>query len=202
MNHKPILFIDWNGTLNNEHFFRSLDAETYQKIQVFLFGANKQLVTDWMKGKYTSEEVVSLVAHHLGIPFDDLWDVFVDDCVTMTVDPDTLELLQQLRTSCTIILITGNMDSFTRFTVPALNLKEVFDVISSSNEEGVLKNENDGQLFKTYVDQYQTKIERCVLFDDSPEVCDLFTTLGGRACLVSNEQPVNQYLVALVEGGV
>lgn len=198
MNHKPILFIDWNGTLNNEHFFRSLDDETYQKIQIFLFGANKEVVTDWMKGKYTSEEVVSLVAHHLGIPFDDLWDVFVDDCATMTVDDEVITLIQQLRTSFVTILTTGNMDCFIRFTVPALKLNELFDEISSSHQEGVFKDENEGELFMRYASKYQTSISHAHLFDDSERVCQVFAALGGTSHLITPEYTLNRHLAALL----
>lgn len=198
MEPKPILFIDWNGTLNNEHFFRSLDAATYGRVQTFLFGASKEMVVAWMKGVYTSEQVVAQVAHHLGIPFEDLWDVFVDDCATMTLEPRVAGALKALRDRYTLILITGNMDCFTRFTVPALKLDELFDEISSSHEEGVLKEENGGVLFLQYVEKYKGVIGKAHLFDDSEMVCEVFQMLGGTAHRITKEKPLIEGLSGLV----
>lgn len=197
MEAKPILFIDWNGTLNDENFFRSLDAQTYQRIQEFLFGANQQMVIDWMKGKYTSEQVVAQVAHHLGIPFEDLWDVFVDDCVTMTLSTEIVDTLRSLKDRYTLILATGNMDCFTRFTVPALKLNEIFDAIHSSHEEGILKHENEGEVFLGYAKKYESPLSTAHLFDDSQNVCTIFTELGGTAHLVTKGKPLVEQLPEL-----
>jgi len=195
MKGKSILFIDWNGTLNNENFFRSLDTETYQKIQMWLFEANKQMVIDWMKGRYTSEQVVAQVAHHLGIPFEDLWDVFVDDCMTMSLSQGVVDTLHSLRESYILILITGNMDCFTRFTVPALKLNEIFDEISSSHDAGQLKDEKGGEVFLQYAEKYNVPISETHLFDDSDNVCRIFETLGGTAHLVSTQNPLEVHLL-------
>lgn len=194
---KPLLFIDWNGTLNDEHFFRSLDEATYERIQTFLFEANKQMVIDWMKGAYTSEQVVAQVAHHLGIPFEDLWDVFVDDCATMALEPELVDQLLSLKDRYTLILATGNMDCFTRFTVPALKLNEIFDDISSSHEEGILKDENGGEVFLRYAQKYESSLSVAHLFDDSSQVCALFETLGGTAHLITKEKLLSEQLSEL-----
>jgi FMN phosphatase YigB (HAD superfamily) len=195
---KSVICIDWNGTLNNENFFRSLDQETYSKIQTVLFTAQKQMVVDWMKGKYTSEEVVSYLAHYLGIPFDDLWDVFVDDCMTMSIDPEIRSQIEKLKERYTVILITGNMDCFTRFTVPALNLNELFDGVYSSHESGILKDENDGEVFVTCLQKHDGSIAEAHLFDDSEMVCNIFSAHGGKAHLVTKEKPLKEQLETLL----
>lgn len=37
---KPILFIDFDGTLCHDRFWRNIDASGFEKIQNFLFGEN------------------------------------------------------------------------------------------------------------------------------------------------------------------
>lgn len=127
---KPIIFCDFDGVLCHDRFWRSLSPEQYEKVQEYLFGNNLDLVNDWMRGKYFAEEINQKVSENTHISYSILWNTFVKDCETMSVSAEALETLNGLRDMYTVILITGNMDCFTRFTRPAAELDQYFDHIS------------------------------------------------------------------------
>ncbi|MBI3632049.1 MAG: hypothetical protein HY225_01210 [Candidatus Vogelbacteria bacterium] len=79
------------------------------------------------------------------------------------------------------------MDSFSRFTQPALVLDKYFDHISNSFHEGMHKTDNNGELFRKYADRYGVSIIDCMVFDDSKNVNKVFSALGGSAYLITKE---------------
>ena len=150
-----------------------------------------------MIGKRTAEEINQIVAEDLRIPYDRLWKLFVNDCETMRVSRTTLKRISSLRDTYTCILITGNMDSFTRFTVPTLKLDDYFDYINNSYFVGKHKGDNGGAQFIEYANALNVPIESCVLIDDSVKNCDLFEKLGGTAYHISPGHDVDAYLAEL-----
>ncbi|NEJ17715.1 hypothetical protein GR211_33220 [Rhizobium leguminosarum] len=176
---RPIIFIDFDGTICNDRYWRTLPSDKQNKLQTYLFQENRNIVFEWMRGLHTAEEINNLVAVALDIPYSELWEIFVADCQSMHVSPATLARLAHLRLIANTILVTGNMDSFSRFTVPALLLDQHFDAISNSYNEGRLKTDDGGALFMQYIEQFGASIEDCVVIDDSAEVCSTFARLGG-----------------------
>lgn len=156
---KPILFCDFDGVLCHDRYWRSLSFNEHEKVQELLFRNNTTLVNDWMRGKYTAEEVNRIVSEKTEIPYKRLWDVFVKDCKTMHIQKGNLEKLNSFRDQYTVILITGNMDSFSRFTHPALMLDNYFDHISNSFHEGIHKTDNGGEIFLKYIEKYGATIQ-------------------------------------------
>jgi len=195
---KPILFCDFDGVLSHDKYWRSLLPEKYQEVQEFLFGNDKSIVNAWMRGRHTAEEVNQLVSEHIGIPFESLWGLFVQDCQTIRVSQEVLKRLSDLRDRYTVILITGNMDSFNRFTRSALRLDDYFDLISNSFDEGMTKTDEGGVLFLKYANKYEISLENCLIFDDSQNVCKTFSDLGGKSCLVTREKNLEQHLEELM----
>lgn len=196
---KSILFCDFDGTLCHDRYWRSLSPDEYEKVQELLFRNDTTLVNDWMRGKYSAEEINQFVSEKTGIPFKKLWDIFVNDCKTIRVSKEALETLNRLRDRYTIILITGNMDSFSRFTQPALALENYFDHISNSSHEGIHKTDSEGEIFLKYTERYSVSIQSCILLDDSKNVCKIFTELGGTAYLVTQDQNILYYLEKLAD---
>lgn len=190
---KPTLFVDFDGTLCHDKFWRSLDPEILEKIQAFEFGptgtANK-----WMRGEFTSEEVNESIAKELGIPYDELWKTFVDNCSNMQVSQAVLEKINSLRSTYHTVLLTDNMDSFDRFTVPALQLENYFDMIVNSYSEKKSKMENEGELILDVLRRVDSTIESSYLLDNSKDICSLFETLGGTSFLVTSEQNLEYWL--------
>lgn len=185
------LFIDFDGTICHDRFWRSLSKDTYIKIQDLLFSGKNQIVIDWMKGVYTSEEINKIIARETDIEYDSLWNAFVADCQTMQVEPKILTRINNLRNSFHIVLITGNMDCFSRFTVPSLRLDEYFDVIVNSFDEKQLKSENGGSSFTKHV---QGNISNAILIEDSENSCKVFESLGGTACRVVSPSDTLKHL--------
>lgn len=185
------LFIDFDGTICHDRFWRSLNETDYAKVQNLLFQGKNQVVIDWMKGAYTSEQINQKVAEETGIQYDYLWKIFVEDCQTMQVEPEILELINNLRKRFHVVLITGNMDCFSRFTVPSLRLNEYFDTIVNSFYEKQLKNENDGNSFKKNI---KGEIADSILIEDSEKSCKTFESLGGIAYRVSSPGDTLKYL--------
>lgn len=191
---KPVLFIDFDGTLCHQRYWRSLPAREHEMVQELLFRSDRALVDDWMRGRYSAEEINAIVAAHIGMDAGELWKLFVQDCETMTIDPQTLARIDALRASYRVILMTTNMDSFTRFTVPALHLETYFDAISNSYYEGKKKTDDGGSVFVAYADRSGVPIGRCILIDDQERVCAVFRSLGGTAYRVTRENGIDSYL--------
>ena len=112
----------------------------------------------------------------------------------MTISSDTLNRIKKLRKNYETVLITDNMDCFTRFTVPAKKLASFFDSIVNSFENKKLKGYNDGEVFVQLADKTNTKIEDCILIDNSESVCAFFSKLGGKSCFVTSENTLDYWL--------
>jgi len=194
---KPVLFIDFDGTLCHDRFWRSLPQEDFAKVQELLFKDDTTLLEEWMLGKRTAEEVNRFLAEQMGMPYEKLWELFVRDAETMRVPQGALAQIAALRDRYTIVLITVNMDSFDRFTVPALELDAYFDSISNSYHEGLFKNDSGGEVFRKYLEMYQAPVEHSFLIDDSTAACATFTALGGTAYQVTPEKGVTHHLAQI-----
>lgn len=129
---EKLLLIDFDGTLCFDRFWRSFDTQLATAIQEVVFKHDGARADDWMRGKHTAEHINEFVATTLGIPYDSLWEAFVNECKQMKVAVETLQAIQTLRPKHRVVLLTDNMDCFMRFTVPALDLEKYFDAIVSS----------------------------------------------------------------------
>ena len=85
-----------------------------------------------------------------------------------------------------MILVTDNMDCFTRFIAPALGLEKIFDKIINSSDLGYLKTEREGETFLACSRALHIPMNRTFLIDDSSETCEFFNSLGGRSFIVKN----------------
>lgn len=197
---KPLLFIDFDGTLCHDKFWRSIDACRFEQIQQFLFSENKSVIRDWMNGVYSSEDINRILSKELNISFEEIWNLFVDECKNMTISKDTLNQIQKVRKNYETILITDNMDCFTRFTVPAQKLDYFFDLIINSFENKKFKKDNGGKIFVELASKKNIKIEDCFLIENSKAVCTLFSKLGGTSCLVTSETSLDYWLAKLENG--
>tara|TARA_B100001939_G_scaffold293825_1_gene266601 strand:+ start:99 stop:698 length:600 start_codon:yes stop_codon:yes gene_type:complete len=178
---QKILFIDFDGTITKDQYWRSLSLEIHNKLQALLFSGERQMVHDWMRGKYSAEEVNRYVSDQLSIDYQNLWDLFVKDCKTIVVPDAILNQIQSLREKYLVVLITGNMDSFSRFTVPALNLDQYFEYIVNSFDEKKHKTDNNGEQFVEWADRLDASLSESILIDDQEKVCNIFSQLGGQA---------------------
>lgn len=189
------LFIDFDGTICRDKFWRSLDDAKASLVQNTIFKKNQVLLVEWMCGKHTSEKVNEFISKETGLEFQALWEVFVYDCKTMSVDQDLLSLIAELRRKFHVVLVTGNMDCFDRFTIPALNLENHFDVIVNSYNEGQLKSTNGGETFSKYI---KGSFDKAYLVEDSSPSCNIFCGLGGTALQVTETTSATSHLENLL----
>lgn len=188
-----LVFIDWDGTLCYDRFWKDLrdDTSPYReigkKIDEFLFVKNKRLVRGWMKGKYSSEEINTLLSKELDIPYKFLWESFVRGARNMRMNPEAGREIKELRKYAHVCLITGNMDSFSRFTVKSQRLSDYFDIIINSYERRRLKTEYRGREFKHIANSLGIDLKDTFLIEDSLKSCQTFKELGGTSFQVHDE---------------
>ncbi len=190
---KPILFIDFDGTLCHDLFWRSLPKENLQKIKLFEFDDN-HIAERWMRGEFTSEEINKRIAESVEMPYEELWKIFVDNCKTMTVSQEILNKLQDLRSKYHVVLMTDNMDCFDRFTVPALSLDKYFDAIVNSYNVKAGKKDNNGKSFLDVVEKFNSTTENSILIDNSVSTCEVFNALGGKPLIVTPTESLDYWL--------
>lgn len=192
MKRNHILFIDWDGTLCWSRFWESLrfsDSSEYElgrKIEHIIFSKDRALLNNWMRGQIRSEQVNMYLSEQLQVDPEKLWNIFVQDCKMMRFDDQFRVKIEQVKTWSYVILATGNMDCFMRFTVPALGLEDVFDKIICSSDLGYLKTENDGETFLMCSRAFNIPLGNTYLIDDSEKTCNFFSMIGGHALAVRN----------------
>ncbi|MCB9191190.1 MAG: hypothetical protein H6603_01050 [Flavobacteriales bacterium] len=206
-----ILFLDWHDTVSADKFFLSLhtskaedDRKLGEAIESLLFKESGDYLMDWMRGDLTSEQVIMYVSKKLNIDYNWLWSVFVADCKKMSIQTHVKRRLTHLREYYYLVLVTGNMDCFNRFTVPEQKLELLFDEIINSYDLGYFKNEYGGQVFKDVIHNKNVpSIYGCYLLEDNPNVCKVFKEIGGVSYNVNiaNQKLVYQTLDRLKKRG-
>lgn len=171
------IFFDWNKTLSNSLFWDQWKDsahprhEWYAPLSRYLLGENMPAVMEWMRGKVSAEEIATMLADHLGYSREAIFQDLKESCESMRLVSDEIfPLVRKLRKNGTkCIIATDNMDTFTRFTVPALRLSEHFDGVLNSFETGMLKFDTEGDaipFFDGYLIEKNLNYKDVVLIDD------------------------------------
>ena len=194
---KKIIFLDWDGTICWSRFWESLiksDVVFAQAVNKF-FLYEKEIVHNWMRGKIKSEQINVIISRKTGLSRAKVWREFVSNCEKMKIDKDIISLVKKVRKKHPVILVTGNMDCFTRFTVPALKLNEIFDDIVNSADIGYLKTDYDGRVFIDLLEKFDIdNISNAYLLDDSEKTCKIFNQLGGTAIKINSKKDTINHL--------
>lgn len=190
-NNKQAVFIDWNGTLSPSNFWGQLEkspsGKDRQKFRFWadnMFVNHKDLLVPWMKGVYTTEEILQIVSDDTKTKFDDLLEEFIIGCKKMEwTSPKIPTLVRQLRDKFVHVSIaTDNMDCFTRWTVPAMKLKNMFDDILNSFYLKAMKHELDENgkslFFGDFFERNHLKPSNCILLDDGLDKMGVIGNLG------------------------
>lgn len=195
---KQNIFIDFDGTICFDYFWRSAPEEIKKTIGKFLFQDNTYLLEDWMRGKKSSEDINQIISDECNLDYNMIWNYFVKDCNNMYIPEAILDVLSACKKNNTLILITDNMDCFNRFTINKLKLLNYFHYIFNSYDYGVLKDDPLPKgLFKKVIDLNGFDIQKSVLLDNSQKNCDLFSQLGGSSFLIKDKQDVVSILKML-----
>lgn len=176
---KPkIVFIDWSGTLSKSKFWGHLEAsdpELFKMIEDNLFKKNIDLIKPWMKGTLTSEDVVKKISQETGLDYNKVFEEFVKGCELMDfVDPKVPSLIEKLqKKGIKVYIASNNMDSFDRWTIPAMKLDRIFNGIINSFPIKVLKHDfaDDGTslFFDKVLKKEGVKPQETTLIDDSED---------------------------------
>ena len=198
---KPILFVDFNGVQSYLPFWSSLLDPSHQlhsrlaDIEELIFRRDPQLVREWMLGEYTSEDIHELIERELGIPKSELFPIFEQDCRNIDIHPEIQTALRTLKSRYYLILATGNMDSFDRFTIPAHpELEETFDEIHNSYNIGIHKPDQNGKYFTDVMTKQGVEPSICHLIDDSGSSCAAFRQAGG----VAHQTKIPEEVLAVI----
>ncbi len=181
-----VIFVDWYDTLSESKFWDHLkenDNQTLDKINKALFG-EKDIINPWMRGIWTSEEVVRLISKNMRLDYKKIFAEFVVSCQKMKFVSNKIpQLTNQLRMKgYKVIIATDNMDSFTRWTIPAMGIHDIFDGVLNSFDIKALKRDpgEDGKslFFKDFLKKYNLKGGESILFDDGEDKNGVIGSLG------------------------
>jgi len=194
---KNILFCDFNGVISYNKFWDTLSDPNHSlnkyhdSIRSVFFDPEINISNRWMLGDLTSESVHQIFARETGVSYEELFSIFKTECQNIDISKKILTKIENLPKNYIRILSTGNMDSFDRFTLPSNpSLTKAFDRIDNSFNVKMLKTTNNGQYFIKTAAEYEIPLSNCVVIDDSQEVCDVFTYLGGQSFCVTTEANV------------
>lgn len=147
------LFLDWAETLSMSHFWEHCrDPQhshhaLYTHAQSALFGprADPALIGAWLRGRLSSEEVISAVYPRPAFDPDHVLRELRRGCAEMRfVSPAIPTYLGRIRAhGVRVYIATDNMDTFTRWTVPGLALSALVDGWLNSADLGCTKADAD-----------------------------------------------------------
>lgn len=205
---KPkIVFIDWSGTLSKSKFWGHLETsnkELFRKIEDNLFKKNIDLIKPWMRGELTSEDVAKKISVETGLDYKQVYDEFIKGCELMEfVDTRVPELVKKLKKMGTKVYIaSNNMDSFDRWTVPAMKLEELFDGIINSFPVKALKHDFTDEGISLFFDKILTKegvkAQETILIDDSEDKENKLTNYGINYHRISDQRTLIDELTSLL----
>ena len=172
-----VIFLDFDGTICGSRFWGHWADEgkysnTNRLIQERLFKASPDMLTGWMRGGYTSEDIIQRISNDVGLSPDELLVGLRESCEQMRLlDKRILPAVKSLRQSgVKVVIATDNMDTFLRWTAPALNLAKHFDAILDSYSLQALKRDKDelgrSKFFGKFFDENRIDPMSTVLIDD------------------------------------
>lgn len=183
------IFFDWHNTLSVSLFWDQWKNpehprhEWHTPLSRYLLGENMPVVMEWMRGKVNAEEISTMLADRFGYSWEIIFQDLKESCESMCmVSDEILPLVQKLRKNGTkCVIATDNMDTFTRFTVPALRLSEHFDGVLNSFETGMLKFDIEDDaipFFDEYLEKNNLNYQDVVLIDDCTDKSGTYEKLG------------------------
>lgn len=208
---KKVVFIDWNKTLSYSLFWEHLQDKNHPNhqhlpaIEKWLFVDNRDVINPWMRGEFSAEDIASKMSQDTGIDSDTILGELRRSCEEMRYSIDDLEdIVSQLQTNGTkVVIATDNMDTFSRFTVPAMRLDAVFDEILSSYDTGYLKDDDHPEDSIPFFDEYLAKhgwnYADAILLDDSPDKSGKYKKLGFERALIDSPKVLKAELERLVD---
>ena len=177
---RPLVLIDWHQTLSDATFWNK-NVECTSS----LF-SDKERVNTWMRGGFTSEHICDWLSSISGVSSRELLSDLEKSCARFTISEDAIVQLQELKKNADIVLVSDNMDCFSRRVVPRLLERNFFTEIVVSSDVGKLKNDDNGRLLQDVMLSRNAQPSRTYLIDDSYLTCELFKKMGGQVLRVAD----------------
>jgi FMN phosphatase YigB (HAD superfamily) len=179
-----LILFDFDGVLSNGRFYSQLkdsSPSTHQEIIRYLFSKESwPLISDWMRGKFSYEDIHNLISTKVGKEVDWLNDTLVESVKNMPLNEDLVNFAARIRKSgVKTAVFTDNMDIFDRIFVEHSNLLELFDYVFSSADFGKLKLDDGAEFFKHALNSSGCSDGNFLFLDDSIKLKDLTESLGG-----------------------
>lgn len=180
------IFLDWNGTISKDYFWKSLKTknnELFEKINKILFVDNSYIINEWMLGNVKINDILNLLSKETKASQEYLMEELVFGLKQMDfVIHDLKDIIKKIqKNDIKVVLSSDNMDIFS-YVIDNLNLKNIFDDILLSNILKHLKNDVDSNnhalFFHDYIIKNNLKYDECVLIDDSKSLVDMCKKVG------------------------
>lgn len=201
-----VILLDWANTLSVSRFWESWLEPGHplrnraEGLVGVIFGAPSDDLHAWMRGERSAEQVVAQVAATVGVDPVLALEGLAESCRNMRlISDEILPKVASLRAQgIRVGIATDNMDTFTRWTVPALGMDRLFDPILNSAELGALKNDApDEHGASPFFGEVLADLEpgtRIFLVDDSVMTAPVVAAHGITFCHVTPERDVVAWL--------
>lgn len=210
---KKVVFIDWNKTLSYSLFWEHLQDKNHPNhqhlpaIEKWLFVDNRNIIDPWMRGEFSAEDIVGKMSRDTGIDSNMILGELRQSCEEMRYSIDNLEsVVQRIQANgVNVVIATDNMDTFSRFTVPAMKLDTIFDDILNSYDTGYLKDDDQPNDSIPFFDEYLAKhgwnYADAILLDDSPDKSGKYKRLGFERVLIGSPEILRAELGGCIDAG-
>lgn len=173
------VFIDWFGVLST-NFYWCVQSKKHVQLKNWcdlVFG-NKTVLDDWMRGKYTLEELCVLNGN---INHSFVLESFMVDMDYYAPDADLMSTLKLLFQGAEKILVSDNMSLFDHILTRYTDINMYFSRKYLSHEIGKLKMDAPNSLFDHILTDMNLRDFRGgILIDDDIKNCNYFKSKGGR----------------------
>lgn len=205
-----LILLDWYRTLSTslfwEHWSVSPDPalrDAAARLAHALFGTRNDLIDPWLRGQLSAEQVLERLAPTTAVDPALALRGLAEGCAGMhLLSPRILAQVERLRAHGVAVgIATDNMDTFTRWTVPALGLDRWFDPILNSAERGALKGDPlDDAGASPFFGPLLAGLgpdASVFLIDDSAEIASVVEEAGIVFCHVSAQRSAGSWLDVL-----
>lgn len=182
MKYYRCIFIDWYQTLSTSLFWEHWTDPTHPlhalhapMVSSLFHLGNASETRAWMRGELPVEEILQRICLRHHFDYELILQELIVSCKAMQlVSPTVPCFLAQLRAAgIRVAIATDNMDTFTRWTVPALKLHKLVDDILNSFDVRALKGDLDSSgrssFFAAYLEKHAFEPGESILLDDNHE---------------------------------
>lgn len=189
-----VIFVDWHGVLSHRVFWHNMLMSTDSRQSAFirsrkelegrcerLFGVQKDLVEEWMRGHVDSLSVLEQCGLFPSSRYskDYYYRKLKESILELELDERLTTFLSGVRDNCFVVLATDNMDCFFENKRKIVGLCDQFDHILCSSEIGVLKTDSVEMFFGPWLRAHCLTFENAMLIDDREDNCNDFEKAGG-----------------------